>query len=327
METVCDYLLFKHETKLSLTMKRFLLYSTLSFQIMFLASICQAREWSDSTGKMKFNGDLIASDDKTAILQREEDKELAAYKISDLSKEDQEYLKSKEATDLSSKNLDQPQTWVLKSGIKIYGRLVGYARGDVVIQRRRGRMYVNDRVFENLPEVYQKLVYLLIEKEEDIDIPNRAALQDWLLSLRGEPKTYLVEGVILELKNGDEYKIPFWAFTPEELEYLKPGWKEWMAAHDEYQRQQEESFRLQTEAAMQKQNAKTDRQIALANLQLQAIQAGITSAWEVTLYPVAGNPSRPKWVMVTGRNSAEATQNALKQNPGFTAGPVRRVSR
>jgi hypothetical protein len=62
------------------------------------------------------------------------------------------------------------------------------------------------------------------------------------------------------------------------------------------------------------------------NLNLQAIRAGLTSAWEVTLYPVPGNSSPPRWVVMPGRNSAQATAAALKNNPGFVVGPVRRVS-
>ena len=57
--------------------------------------------------------------------------------------------------------------------------------------------------------------------------------------------------------------------------------------------------------------------------QLQAVQAGITSMWEVTLYPARGNANPPLWVTATGRNSLEATRNALTQNPGYVAGPVR----
>ena len=75
------------------------------------------------------------------------------------------------------------------------------------------------------------------------------------------------------------------------------------------------------------QNQEIKRQIAMMNLNLQAIRAGITSAWEVTLYPQPGNPLPPQWVMTLGRNSAEATASALQQNPGFVAGAVRRVSR
>ena len=49
---------------------------------------------------------------------------------------------------------------------------------------------------------------------------------------------------------------------------------------------------------------------------LQAVIAGITSVWEVTLYPVQGNSSPPKWVVTMGRNSAQAIAAAV---PVFAA--------
>lgn len=61
-------------------------------------------------------------------------------------------------------------------------------------------------------------------------------------------------------------------------------------------------------------------------LNLQAVQAGLTSVWEVTLYPNRGNPNPPMWVTVFGRNSQDAANAALQQNPGFSVGPIRRVS-
>ena len=79
-------------------------------------------------------------------------------------------------------------------------------------------------------------------------------------------------------------------------------------------------------AATMQGNRQIDREIAMAQLNMQAIAAGLTSAWEVTLYPARGNPNPPIWVVVAGRNSAQATNNALQQNPGYVAGPVRRVS-
>jgi len=69
------------------------------------------------------------------------------------------------------------------------------------------------------------------------------------------------------------------------------------------------------------------REIAMMNLQLQAIQAGVTSLWEVTLYPAAGQLGFPLWVVVPGRNSSQAIDTALHLHPGYVVGPVRRVSR
>ena len=94
---------------------------------------------------------------------------------------------------------------------------------------------------------------------------------------------------------------------------------------DEYR--DDHAFHLQSLAAAYQQDQQVNRQIAIMNLNMQAIQAGLTSAWEVTLYPVNGNPNPPRWVVTLGRNSEIATQEALQQNPGYISGPVRRVSR
>ena len=90
---------------------------------------------------------------KTSILQRA-DKHLGMVRIDQLSKADQEYLASKEAELGSKGNLQQMQTWSTQGGVQLLGRIVDYAKVDVTVQRRRGKVYVNDRLLKNLPEVY-----------------------------------------------------------------------------------------------------------------------------------------------------------------------------
>jgi hypothetical protein len=80
-------------------------------------------------------------------------------------------------------------------------------------------------------------------------------------------------------------------------------------------------------AAAYLENQRVKREIALVNLNLQAVRAGLTSAWEVTLYPEAGNPDFARWVVVLGRTSDDAIAQALGMNPGFVAVSARRVSR
>jgi hypothetical protein len=285
----------------------------------------QARQWTDATGKYSIEADLLGFDDENVVLQRA-DKELGVFRIDQLSEKDREFLKSKDASDIHQENVGVLQTWTTQSGLKLVGRLVDYARGDIVIQRRRGRMYVNDRAFDNLPELYQQLVPKVVEHFEEIELPDRRALLNWLRTIGGEPRTFLVEGVILEVDNGDEYAIPFFVFTDTDRKLLQAGWEDWLAIQKDYQQRDDHAFRLQAQAAAYAKNQKIDRQIALMNLNLQAIRAGLTSAWEVTLYPVPGNPSPPRWVVMPGRNSAQASAAALKNNPGFSVGPVRRVS-
>jgi len=290
-----------------------------------VVAAAQARQWTDATGNYSIEADLLGFDDENVVLQRA-DGELGVLRIDELSEKDREYLKSRDAEELHRKNVGSTQAWTTQSGLKLVGRLVDYARGDVVIQRRRGRMYVNDRAFTNLPELYQELVPKVVEHFEEINLPDRRALRNWLLTLGGEPRTFLVEGVILEVENGDEYAIPFFVFSEADRKILKAGWESWLAVQKDYEQRDDHAFRLEALAAAYSKNQQMDRQIALMNLNLQAIRAGLTSAWEVTLYPVPGNPNPPRWVVMPGRNSAQATAAALKNNPGFVAGPVRRVS-
>ena len=97
------------------------------------------------------------------------------------------------------------------------------------------------------------------------------------------------------------------------------------AAHDDYDSRAHHTFLLQSLAAARHHDAQVQREIAVMQLQLQAVQAGLTSLWEVTLYPAAGQGGPPLWVVMPGRDSRDADA-ALQQNPGFTAGPVRRVA-
>ena len=398
--------------------------ATLCFAVLLTAAApAEAREWKDATGMYTLEADLVGFDRDTVVLQRK-NKELGSIAIDQLSKEDQEYLKSKEAQEIHSNNLETNQTWTLASGTQVLGKVVDYDRRDVTVQRRRGRIYVDDTLYDNLPQIYRQMLLRVIAHEENIEMPDRAALDLWVRSLRGQPRTYHLEGVVLELPNGNEYAVPFFLFAEKDQELLRSGWDAWIQSQNgnppasemlaaanpnatppanaspqagnpgvpvppppgngaatppktnqgnadanaanaameklnaignlnplgdlspeaqaEAQAQMEaqqkandsqnysqddHSLHLQSLAAAYQQDRQVNRQIAMMNLNMQAIQSGLTSAWEVTLYPVAGNPYPPRWVVTMGRNSEIATQIALQQNPGFLAGPVRRVSR
>jgi hypothetical protein len=210
--------------------------------------------------------------------------------------------------------------------MNVIGRVVDYTRRSMTIQRRRGTVYVNDTAWENVPQFYRAMMPKVVGHLEKQDLPDEEAFMKWIDSLDGAPKTYDLEGVVFELENGNEYGIPFFMFSEEDQKVLKPGWEAWLKDHHDYQKTDDHAFRLESLAATYQQNENIKQQIAIMNLNMQAIQAGITSAWEVTLYPGPGNPYPPRWVVALGRNSLEATQNALMQNPGFVDGPVRRIS-
>lgn len=292
------------------------------------ASTVAARVWTDATGLFTMEAELVAFNERSVVLQRA-DHELVAIPIEQLSDEDRKYLASDEAAKVASGWTDGQQTWTLRDGTKIVGRLVDYTSRDLTIQRRRRRIYVNDRAFDNLPEFYQQMAPAIVAHFEKLPRGDRRGLQNWLTQQGGQPRTFKVDGVILETENGDEYGVPFFLFSDEDQAVLKPGWEESLAARGgkNFAAQEDHAFWLQSLAAARSRDAQVKREMAKMQLKLQAVDVGLTSLWEVTLHPTAGNGRPPLWVVVPGRDSRQATATALQQNPGFVAGPVRRVSR
>ncbi|MBM4092024.1 MAG: hypothetical protein FJ276_21715 [Planctomycetes bacterium] len=212
-------------------------------------------------------------------------------------------------------------------GFKLVGTLVDYTRTKVTIQRRRGKTYVNDRAFDALPPVYQTVVLKTLGQFEKIADIDRVKFDRWVLKLGGQPRTFDVDGIVMELRDGNEYTIPFVLFSAQSLRLLRGGWEAWLAAYEskDYDALNDESFRLQAQAAAIIRNQEISQQIAVAQFNLDLVRSGITSLWEVTLYPGPGNRFPPRWVLAQGRTNMQAVSMALQQNPGFVAGPVRRI--
>lgn len=286
-----------------------------------------AREWSDVSGQYTLEADLIAFDDDQVILKRDSDGELGMVMIDRLSEADREFLASTEAEAKNAELHGAKQSWTMASGLEVPGRVVDYARRDVEFSRKRGKVYVNGRVLGNLPDIYQRIAPKIVGFFEQNQVSDEKSLTTWLVHRKGAPQLYTVDGVVLELENGDEYAVPFFMFSEADLEVLKPGWDEWLSSHGKYDTQQDESFELQSLAAAYKQDAQQRRRIAELQLGMQAVEAGVTDLWEVTLYPPMGGYGQPQWVVVPGRDSRTAQQNAMQQYPGYMLGPVRRVSR
>jgi hypothetical protein len=191
----------------------------------------------------------------------------------------------------------------------------------------RGRIYVNDQQFENLTGVQQRVVPLIAAQFTGRDITDRTGLFDWLRRRRGEPETFTYDGVQMEMENGDLHSVPFFLFSDEALKVLKPGWEEWASKHATFEQQQESELRLQTQAQGFQDNQAQTNQLLKMQLQMQAFQAGLFSLWEVMLYPGPNMTGWPLHVVVPGRNSSQAANEALAQNPGYTLGPIARVNR
>ena len=175
-----------------------------------------------SPGSTQIEAELVGFNDHMVVLQRE-NKELGAIPIAKLSPEDREYLQSKEAMETHDQNLGKMQTWTTVNGLKVVGRIVDYAQREVTIQRRRGRIFVNDQQYDNLPPIYQKILLAVVEHFENFQVANRADLVRWAMGLSGQPKKYNLEGVIIELENGDEYGVPFFLFAEDDRNLLEGG--------------------------------------------------------------------------------------------------------
>ena len=153
------------------------------------------------------------------------DGDLGMFEIDFLCEEDRQYLRSAEGTECSKKHLDQEQAWELIDGFKLVGTLVDYAQTKVTIQRRRGKTYINDRAFDALPPVYQTVVLKTLGQFEKIADIDRDKFNRWVLKLGGQPRTFDVDGIVMELRDGNEYTIPFVLFSSRSLQLLRGGWK------------------------------------------------------------------------------------------------------
>jgi len=280
-----------------------------------------ARPWTDSSGKHSVEADLIAFDEETVVLKKE-DHDLIAVPVAKLSQSDREYLRSKEGQGKVRKSGDQLQTWTFRKGKMAVGRVVDYGRKDVVIQRRRAKVYVNDRVFENLPQLYQAMVPEIVSHFEKVPIDGKKGLDIWLMRQRGEPRKYTCEGVLLELENGDVYGVPFFLFSAEDQNLLKAGWEKWAAAENDSSQRSQQAFLLESLAQAYQQDRMVSRQIALVQT-----AADWLDLWEVQLMPGPGVVGLPRSVVVPARDSNQARMTAAAQNPQYLPGAVRKVRR
>ena len=287
----------------------------------------QTRQWSDATGNYAFDAEVVMFNDKTVVLKRA-DHELVAIPLAELSEVDREYLKSPGAMELQKEAEDDQATLVLQDGTKIVGRIIDFAQRDLSLHRRRGNFYVNDRNLDNLPKFYQQILPHVVAHFETLPTVDRRGLEAWITRQRGRARALQVEGVLIELENGDLVAVPFFLLPENDRKLWQGYWKNWQTAQQDERSDSREdlAFLLKSLGAARAEDALVQRQIAQMQLKMQAVETGLTTLWEVTLYPDWGNNSWPQWVVVPGRDSNQATINALNLNPGYVAGPVRRVS-
>jgi hypothetical protein len=205
--------------------------------------------------------------------------------------------------------------------------MVGFCIHDVVIESRLGRVYVNGHRFDKMPGVYRSTIPKIVEHFSGDQVDNERGLKEWVRKREGEPRTFKCSGVMVELCDDDLYCTPFFMFTDQVVELLKPGWERWLAAKEDYKKKQEESFLAHAQAEAYQRQQQQVKLIQQLQLNLQAYDAGLFDLWEVEMYPPAGKYGMPLSVVVPAVNNLKAAEAAKQKNPSYVVGPMRVVRR
>ncbi len=294
-----------------------------------LTNFAHARVWSSANGVYEIEADVISFNDTIVVLRRTTG-ELVAVELKDLSEADREYVRSKEAVDAEHKSAEQMQTWTGREGMKFRGRVKAYGRKEVIVKRMARAVYINDKPFSKLDPLHQKLVLHILSDQEGMTLENAQQLDHWSRSLGPNGKSYVLEGVLLQLESGDEIGVPFALFAPEEMAILEPGWELWKEQQASDASREQASFLVRS-AAMAYQNNRQAQQaqqeIEMLKLDMLAAATGAIAIWQVGLAPAPGVYGRPISVMGPAVNSEVASSLALQRYPGAVLVGVRRASR
>ncbi len=298
------------------------------------AGSSEGREWTDATGKFHWRADLFAASEELAIL-RERDGDLHAVQVSELSEADQGFVKKYLEDD--SRVSQDVHNWTMASGLKVKGTVLAYKSGPVEFEYKNGTPYVNGKRFRQLDPVYQKMVIKLVAETEDPSVETEADYKKWARALRRQKRTVQVDGVLMQLQSGQEYSIPMFLFSRADRSVLEAGWQQWsdeeatrqqQAQQDALLRAEAEDYQRRSKEAEQREQEEKeqDRRIQMMQLGLLAVDAGLTSIWEVQMAPGPGVYGRPMRVVVPANDSIAAQQAALQQHPGYVVGPTRQLS-
>jgi hypothetical protein len=282
------------------------------------------RIWKDRSGEYRVTANLVGFNDELAILKNS-DGELVAFPIEDLSDEDRAFLNSSEAQRIFQAR--PAQTWTFRDGRQVVGHLVSHGDKEVVIRNRLGSIYVNDRVFDNLPEVYQEIIPLVVAHFENRKFADVGEFRRFVQRRGGRPLRYHCEGVLLALENGDTYAIPYFLFADEDRRFLELGKDDFRHQETSERDRENHALYMQNLAHEFHQDRQMERQIQRLQLGLLATTAGVTDMWEVAMIPPNGNFFMAQSVVVFARDSRQASVLAAQKWPGFIVGSARRVNR
>jgi hypothetical protein len=315
----------------------------LSTCLLFVA-VCvpaaDARIWTDATGKYTVDAELIDFDAKTAVMRRASSGNLIAVPIEKLSKQDREYLQTKADTQSIKEGADGNRTWTLRDGNEFRGRVLRYGRGTMTIQRVRGRVCISwkpqrptgqteivEKPIRDTSKLHQYMIPKVVTQyEPDVTVNSVRELEAWFGRLRGESREYPLEGVVLHLESDEEFAVPFFLFTEKDLEVLKPGWDEWVAAEKEHAKEEEAKRAEQERAELyMRARVRAQQQDQKQNMAINYFVFGVAQ-WQVQLIPKPGTNLPPTTAIVPGRNSHDARVAALQSYPQYVVGAIRRLT-
>lgn len=294
--------------------------------LMPATCLAQVRTWSCKDRSFQIKGELIAFNDSTVVIKKE-DSSLVAVEMNELCEEDVKFFQTEAAKKQRAEADEAIHTWTGIDGLKFRGTILKYGNKVVQVKRQRGRVYVDNKLFEEMDELHQKVILKVLSKLENQKIENGKQLIEWSKKLGGKGKDYTLSGVLVELESGDTIGVPFFMFAPKDREILRPGWQAWLQQQESEEAQDRESFLMRSAALAYQRDQAANRQIELLKLDMLAATAGVTSIWKVALIPNQGHWGRPITVMVSARDSSVAAAKALNSHRGYTVGGIQRVSR
>jgi hypothetical protein len=282
------------------------------------------RTWRDRTGGYEVQADLIGFNNELVILKKG-DGELIAFPIKDLSEDDRKYLESQEAKSIHQ--VEGTQKWTMRNGLQVVGNVVSHIDKEITLQMKRGRLYVNDRPYENLSPVYQAMMPAVAGHFENKQFADADEFKSWMVKKGFRPIKYKCEGVLMVLENGDEYAVPYFLFSDADRKFLEKGKQEAREPEVSSDEREQQALYMQSLATQYQLDRQADRQIKMLQLGLMSVEAGLTDVWEVAMIPPNGNFYQAQSVVVPARNSRDAQQLASQQWPNFIVGPTRRINR
>lgn len=277
-----------------------------------------ARQWSSPNGHYQLEAELIAFDDDTVVLKPKRGK-LISVQLAELSEKDQAFVRSKAD---ASPDGGEIQTWTSAKGMKVRGLATAYGKKQLNVQRQLGKVLINDRPFKKLGSVRQQIVLQTLSHLEGQSF-DEASLTKWARTLGTEIKSYPLEGVLMELEDGEMVGVPFFLFSKDDLAVLEPGWKSWLASAQDDDAREREDLHVKAQAEAYQRDRQQKQQMEVLKLEMLGRATGFLKVWEVRLEPTVGF-GYPLRVLVPANDSATASNMAMQQYPGYRVAAVKK---